>query len=232
LLLALIAPGTAWAGPPYDTDDPEPADPGHWEIFAFTAAEGRHDWEGEAGVDINYGLAPDLQLTVTLPVDAEKAGHFRAGRGDAELGVKYRFFHREDAGIQLSIFPTATLPTASRSFGSESATFFLPVWAQKDFGKWSLFGGGGITLNPGHGNRNFWQGGVALTREITPRLTLGVEATRSGPEADGGRPASTLGLGAVYRLKGPFSLLASAGPKFEQGGGTSFHAYAALAMNF
>lgn len=31
--LGLLAPATAWAGPPFLTDDPEPTETGHWEIY-------------------------------------------------------------------------------------------------------------------------------------------------------------------------------------------------------
>jgi hypothetical protein len=59
----------AIAGPPYATDDPEPTDLGHWEIYAFAAgtrADGGYD--GAAGLDLNYGPVPNVQLTATLPI--------------------------------------------------------------------------------------------------------------------------------------------------------------------
>jgi hypothetical protein len=59
-------------------------------------------------------------------------------------------------------------------------TALLPVWAQKDMGPWSLFGGG-YAINPGDGNRNYWTGGIALTRQASKQLLLGVEADRQGP---------------------------------------------------
>ncbi len=78
------------------------------------------------------------------------------------------------------------LPTASRRFGTGRVRLLLPVWAQKDFGPWSLFGGGGYMINPGAGNRDFWQSGVALTRAVTPRLSLGGEIAHEGPDAVAG----------------------------------------------
>ena len=52
------------AGPPYQTDDPEPTDLRHWEIYNFIDVDGRHgDLDGAAGLDVNYGAAKDLQLT-------------------------------------------------------------------------------------------------------------------------------------------------------------------------
>ena len=58
----------AMAGPPYLTDDPEPTDYKHFEIYNFTNGTAtRANTSGEAGIDINYGGAPNLQLTATLP---------------------------------------------------------------------------------------------------------------------------------------------------------------------
>ena len=39
--LLLMTP-LALAGPPFITDDPEPVDPGHWEVYAFSAGAVDH----------------------------------------------------------------------------------------------------------------------------------------------------------------------------------------------
>jgi hypothetical protein len=51
------------------------------------------------------------------------------------------------------------VPVANRHFGSGRLGLFLPLWAEKDFGAWSLFGGGGYNINPGPDQRNFWLSG-------------------------------------------------------------------------
>ncbi|HTX51339.1 MAG TPA: hypothetical protein VME40_18335 [Caulobacteraceae bacterium] len=38
--LFVALPAAAVAGPPYVTDDAEPTDPGHWEIYAYAARTG------------------------------------------------------------------------------------------------------------------------------------------------------------------------------------------------
>src|ERR1700709_1733403 len=124
-------------------------------------------------------------------------------------------------------------PSASRwRLGTGHVQWLLPVWAQKDFGAWSLFGGGGYTINPGAGNRDFWQSGLALTRNITARLSLGAEITHQSPDAIGARSTTALGVGGIYHIAGPFSLLFSGGPAFEHRGGTGVNFYAALGLNF
>src|ERR1700728_3780972 len=58
----------ALAGPPYLTDDPEPTDYKHFEIYTFSQGMATPDGiAGEGGIDFNYGGAPNLQLTATVP---------------------------------------------------------------------------------------------------------------------------------------------------------------------
>ena len=125
----LLIPGAAWAGPPYDTDDPEPTELHHWEIYYFIAAD-RTDGVtgGQAGVDLNYGPLPGVQITATLPLDYETGAGTRIGRGDVEIGIKYRFLHREKAGFSVAIFPRLILPTAGKGFGTGRMQVLLPVW--------------------------------------------------------------------------------------------------------
>lgn len=229
-------PQSARAGPPFLTDDPEPTEPGHWEIYApRIEAEGQGaNFAGTTGTELNYGAAPDIQLTLGLPVAyAHDAQGWRWGRGDLEISAKYRFYQDEAAGFSIAIFSGATLPTASNGMGAGTVTAFLPVWFQKDAGPWSVFGGGGHSINPGRANRDYWSGGLALTRQLGKRLLLGVEAHRQGADTIGGRASTSLGLGAIYQLRSPLRLLASGGPTFaDDGGGGSFHAFLALGLDF
>jgi hypothetical protein len=86
----LLLPGPALAGPPFRTDDPEPTDTGHWEIYAPLAeASGRgSDHEGSLGAELNYGAAANLQLTIGLPVSyVHDASRYRWDQGDLELSA-------------------------------------------------------------------------------------------------------------------------------------------------
>lgn len=235
-LSALLFPVAANAGPPFLTDDPAPTETGHWEIYApmLDGEGGGGAFEGAFGAELNYGAAPGLQLTVGLPVDFTAAGgNLRASAGDLELSAKYRFYHDETAGLSIAAFPGITLPTATHGFGAGHVTAFLPVWAQKDIGPWSIFGGGGYTINPGADNLNFWQGGIAMSRQMTKRLLIGVEADRQGADTEDGAASTRLGVGMIYQLKSPFRLLASGGPTFEDGSGlTGCHLFVALGLDF
>jgi hypothetical protein len=228
------AAAPALAGPPYLTDDPVPTDTGHWEIYAFTAGEGyRSTLDADAGFDFNYGPVEGIQLTATLPLSFshDPAEGWRSGTGDVEIGVKYRFFQDENRGLSAAIFPRVILPTATHSPG-EKTRFLLPLWVGKDFaGGTSLFGGGGYMINPGAGNRDFWQAAAALTHDLSKDLSVGGEITRQGPDTVGGTAQTRAGVGSIVRVGGIASLLFSGGPTWADHR-TGYHLYAALGLNF
>jgi len=232
ILAAVSIP--AKAGPPYLTDDPVPTDLAHWELNAFTAADGhRGVFDGAAGVDINYGGLKDVQLTATVPlgVSRDQAGTLHSGTGDLELAVKYRFVHDEKSGVSAAIFPRAILPSSTLDH-DERTRLLLPVWVQRDFaGGTTLFGGGGYAINPGTGNRNFWQAGAALTQELDDRISVGAELIRQGSGSVGAPRQTSAGIGAIVNLSDRYSLLTSVGPTWRNHR-ANYHVYVALGVNY
>ena len=171
LLMASLAP--AAAGPPYMTDDPEPTDTGHFEIYAFTqgmAAQG--GTSGQSGIDFNYGGAPNLQLTATAHMDyaVPPGGPAVGGLGNVELAAKYRFLTQQNFGLDVAVFPRVFLPSASANVGDQHASLLLPVRLEKDWGKWSAFGGGGCELNRGGELEEFLRGGNSSHEPDPDRL--------------------------------------------------------------
>jgi hypothetical protein len=232
-LLFAGAAAPALAGPPYLTDDPVPTDTGHWEVYAFTAVEGRKSTlDADGGVDLNYGPVKNVQLTATLPVSASHAPieGWRSGTGDVELGVKYRFFNDERRGISAAVFPRAILPTSSLAQNGRTR-FLVPLWLGKDFaGGTSLFGGGGYEINPGPGNRDFWQAALAVTHDVGKSVSLGAEITRQGADTVGGTAQTRAGIGSIVKLGGPYALLVSGGPTWAEHR-TGYHFYLALGLD-
>ncbi len=226
--LALAMP--AWAGPPYVTDDPEPTRTGGWENYALvTGVNTAGATAGQTALELNYGGAPDLQLSLYAPLGFEAARSLRAGGGDLQLSAKYRFLHQADASWtpDVAVFPAVTLPTGASAFHTGHVSYFLPVWAQRDFGKWSVFGGGGYDVNPGAGQRNYGLAGLALTRSVSKRLNLGVEIYHETPQTVGGAAVTNLGFGAIYQLTKHWAVLASGGPGLQdpaRAGASAFYA--------
>jgi len=215
-LLAFATP--AAAGPPYVTDDPEPTDAGHFEIYTFAQGTVTRDGHsGETGIDFNYGGATDLQLTAVLPLAYEtpRGQGTEAGIGNIELAAKYRFLHQDDFGWDVSLFPRVFLPSASANVSDRHASLMVPIWAEKDFGAWSTFGGGGCALNKGGGSKNYCLVGWALTREVLPALHIGAEIYHQTADTRGDKTTTGLGLGATYDLSDHYHLMASFGPGIQ-----------------
>jgi hypothetical protein len=200
----------ALAGPPYVSDDPEPTDYKHFEIYTFgngTATKG--DIGGATGVDFNYGAAPDLQLTATLPAgfDRPAAAGTSFGLSNIELAAKYRFLHQDSFGLDVSVFPRVFLPSPSKNIGNDTASLLLPVWVQKDWsGGWSAFGGGGCVIS-GRSSQNFCLTGGVVTYQLLPKLQLGVELFHQTADGSGTPAASSVGLGARYDFNDTYHLL-------------------------
>ncbi len=217
-LIMLLAPPHAWAGPPYVTDDPEPTRTGGWENYLFaTGTNTPGTAAGQAGVELNYGAATNLQLSLTLPEGYAVSHRVRAGAGDLDLGVKYRLLQASnDSWLpDMAVFPSLAVPTGTRSFGTGHIALFLPVWLEKDFGRWSAFGGGGFGLQSGARQRNYALSGIALTRSCGPRLNLGIEIYHQTRIAPGGPAETNLGLGAIYQMTKHWAVMTSAGPNLD-----------------
>jgi hypothetical protein len=200
----------ATAGPPYMTDDPEPTDYRHFEIYTFTNGTATRDGtSGEAGIDFNYGGAPNLQLTATVPAayNTPLLGPSALNLGNVELAAKYRFLTQQNFGLDVAIFPRVFLPSASPAVGEQHASFLFPLWMEKDWGQWSAFGGGGCEINRGGDSENFCLMGAVVTRQITPSLQMGLEVFHQTPDTEGGLATTSLGVGLRYDLNDNFHLL-------------------------
>lgn len=221
----------AFGGPPYSTDDPDPTDPGGFETYLFTEGEWSHgDYDGEAAIEVNYGAAKDLQLSLGLPLNIMAGQRLTISRGDVEVSVKYRLINDERHGFSLATFPALTLPTGR---GSRGVEILLPLWAGYKAGPWSLFGGGGRLLRTGPGTRDSWTGGIAVTRPIDKRVTLGLEAAAEGASSFDSAGSKSIAAGGTISLGGPFSLIGRVGPKFDNHGGpTTIQSYLGIQALF
>jgi len=225
--LAVVS-GTALAGPPYVSDDPEPTDYQHYEIYLFTNGMNARDGTGGAsGIDFNYGAAPDLQLTAALPIAYESptAGSTVANLGNVELAAKYRFLHQAEIGWDVAVFPRVFLPSASARVGETHASLLLPLWLEKDWGSWSTFGGGGCVINRGGDSQDFCQAGWALTRQVLPNLQLGAEIVHQTADKKGGRASTGIGVGLRYDINENLHLLGYAGPGVQNAAQTARYSW-------
>ena len=224
VLVSLSTP--ALAGPPFQTDDPEPIEYRHYEFYTFATSDGtpvETDTFGPA-VEFNWGALPDVHLHVIIPAAAvlpannasfapSGAGPRAFGLGDMELGIKYRFVHETKHRPMIGTFTMFEIPTgsAARGLGVGKAWYKLPLWAQKSSGPWTTYWGGGVTLVNAPGYRNFAFAGWLVQRDLSKRVTLGTEGFYHGPEGPATpqtRPATLVDIGGYYKFRDPgFQLL-------------------------
>ncbi len=212
----------AWAGPPFQTDDPEPIPIKHYELY-FASQMSRTD-EIENGnlllIEFNYGAYEDVHLHMAAPLafSHPKGETFSSGFGDLELGVKYRFIHETENTPQIGLFPIVEFASGNKEngLGAGNTQVFVPLWIQKSLGKWTSYGGGGWWYNPGEGNRNYWRMGWLLQRELSSQLTLGAEIVRNTQSSDSGTMLTTSNLGGQFNFNSNQYLLFSIGHSLDQ----------------
>lgn len=208
--MVIVMARPALAGPPYMSDDPEPTDYKHFEIYAFSNGTGaRTGTNGEAGIDFNYGAARDLQLTATLPAgfNHPSGGKTTFGLGNVELAAKYRFLHQDTFGLDVSVFPRVFLPSGSNVVGDNFASFLLPIWVQRDLGGgWTTFGGGGCVIR-GRSSQDYCLAGAVVTYQVLPKLQIGPELFYQTADANGSPATSSIGIGVRYDLSDTYHLL-------------------------
>ena len=216
LLGAFFFGRAAWAGPPFLTDDPEPVELGHWELYLasqWSAAD--HSATGTAPhVEVNYGALPELQLHVIVPPTlAWQSGQpIQYGLGDIEFGAKYRFVEEGERRPQIGTFPLVLVPTGSkdRGLGAGTTQVLLPIWIQKSFGPWMTYGGAGLHLAS---RDNDVVAGWLLQRKLLGMIALGAEAFFTFPLNED--PVELqVNLGLVVDFSERHHLLASGGPAF------------------
>jgi hypothetical protein len=235
-LVAWVAVQVARAGPPFVTDDPEPVEYQHWEVYlASQVARDSGGWSGTSPlVEINFGAIPNVQLHLIAPVAFNSPSHegTKFGYGDTELGIKYRFLQETTCLPQVGIFPLLESPTgyAKLGLGTGHAQVFLPIWLQKSLGPWTSYGGGGYWINPGADNRNWWFVGWLVQRQLSSKLTLGAEIFHETPKEEGGKSDTRFNVGTIFDLSDTYHLLLSAGHTIQ--GPFGFQAYVAFQATF
>jgi hypothetical protein len=226
-LLILLCSVTVLAGPPFQTDDPDPIDFRNFEFYTFASADGTGAEMDTAGpaAEFNWGALPNVHLHIVLPLAAilpannmrfapAGMGPSAIGLGDMEAGIKFRFVQETKRRPQIGTFVMFELPTGSvaKGLGLGRTWYKVPIWVQKSFGPWTTYGGGGeVIYNRIDGYRNHPFAGWLVQREMGKKLTLGSELFyhgAGGPANPQSRSAMMLDVGGYYKFRDPgFQLL-------------------------
>ena len=123
-----------------------------------------------------------------------------------ELGAKIAFIKETKTVPQIGSFTMFELPTGSytKGLGVGKVWYKLPIWVQKNEGKWLFDGGAGYEVVPQTDYRNFAYGGFLVKKELSERLELGVEVFAhgsEGPAAPQTEASAMMDVGGYYHFK-------------------------------
>jgi hypothetical protein len=193
----------------------------HYEFYVFGGMDGTTaeiDSTGPA-FEFNWGAMPRVQLHAILPwgviAPSNNPVYLPGGIGpsafgltDMELGVKIAYIKEGKHMPQIGSFTMFEMPTGNydKGLGVGKVWYKLPIWLQKNEGKWLFDGGGGYQVVPQTGYRNFPYTGWLVKRALSEKLELGVEVFAHGREgfAAAQTEASTMiDMGGYYHFKNP-----------------------------
>ncbi|MDP4240046.1 MAG: hypothetical protein Q8904_11310 [Bacteroidota bacterium] len=215
-ILLITCSQQANAGPPFNTDDPEPVELNHWEYYISTINTFRSDVSAGTSphIEVNYGLVPNVQVHLILPMnyDYSRQYGFKLGYAYTELGVKYRFVQETEDIPQLGTFPIVEIPTIrNNEFGNGQAELFIPLWAQKSWGKLTTYGGAGYWINPGIHNKNWGFTGWEVQYDFSPLIMMGGELYYHTADVSGDKPVLAFNTGGSLNFSQKFHFIFSAG---------------------
>ena len=203
---------------PFYTDDPDVTDPGVWHFEFYNEFDRLQSSElpdlrqNTANFKLNYGMPHGLELDVDAPLLAiyrAPVAKTATGIGDTDMGIKWNF-HKSPRPLSPALgaslyleFPTGD---SHKQLSSGLRDYWLNFITQEPFTANTrltanlgfLFAGNtstgvvGVQTTRGH----VYTGGLSLTHDFTPRLTLGAEIY--GGVAD----SNTLGKDQLQGLGG------------------------------
>jgi hypothetical protein len=108
---------------------------------------------------------------------------------------------------------------------------FLPLWLQKTWGTWTVYGGGGYGINSFSGSGNWGFYGIVLQKQVLSNLAIGAEIYhQTAYETDFPNYGTAFNIGATFDFNDHQHLLFSAGSSI--GGHIDFQCYLAWQFTF
>ncbi len=239
-LCGMLTASRSYTQMPFYTDDPAVTENRvlHFEFFneydGLQSSQFPNLNQNTANFKFNYGLPHNLEADIDFPylnIDRSKGNQSSAGGGDTNLGLKWEFLQsvkgKHRPALATSFYIELPTGNAQQQLGSGLADYWLNTVVQEPINDTTrvtgnfgfLFAGNtstgvvGISSKRGH----VYTAGLSLTRDFTPRLTLGVEAYGGLADSSGlGRDQLQFLGGGFYQLRDGLSVtFAALGGKYE-----------------
>jgi|SRR5579872_3070920 len=219
LITAVFLIGNAYAGPPFISDDPDNLDEKQTQIFLFSiySRMAQKTTIYIPAFELDYGITNDLELNAitsyafTYPHVTGKPN--ASGMSDSQLELKYRFIHETKQMPEVAFAPVYYIPTGNvnRNLGNGRPSLLLPLWLQKSFDSWTMYGGGGYIINPAPKLKNYLLAGVVLQKALNDKLTLGGEIYSTGQQSITVKASTLFDFGGNYQVSKLFGIQFAAG---------------------
>ena len=224
---------SALAGPPFKTDDPQPVDYLHWEFYIASEQQFiRAETDATCPhIEINFGAFRNAQLHIVAPlsyVHTRDGTHY--GYSDTEIGIKYRFIDETETVPQIGTFPLIEIPTGNENeqLGNGKTQMYVPLWIQKNWGKLTTYGGGGVWYNPGPNRKNWSFAGWEIQYDFSDLITLGSEIYYQTAVTQDSESSNGFNFGGFINLNEHHHILFSLGRTFS--GEESYTGYIAYQL--
>jgi hypothetical protein len=206
-ILALMGVAVcAWAGPPYNVDDPGTTEHKHFNLevsYSSSQVKGSEE-QAFPSLSLAYGLYNNVEVGVGFSgISVRNAGAGRLGGfGDISFGGKWRFLEETKSRPQLALGYGLKIPTASvrRGLGSGRTDHSLWISGAKSFGRAMLFTNVGYNFQGASDEKNNLFYGVGLEYQVTEQLLLGAQFYGNTSGAPGERGELAWGGGLTYNF--------------------------------
>jgi hypothetical protein len=155
-----------------------------------------------------------VQVHLIVPVDYNYVTNKNVDFGYAytEVGIKYCFVKETKSCPQIGTFPIVEIPTVKNNeFGNGKTQLFLPLWAQKTWGKLTTYGGMGYWFNPGTNNKNWLFSGWEIQYDFSKIITLGGELYYHTADAVDTKQVAAFNIGGSINVNKKTHFIFSAG---------------------
>lgn len=242
LPLSLLIPQRAFAGSPFQTDDPGFVAHG-WEIKTDSTYERNVNADILTApiLDVNYTIVEHFKLDLILAektVSPSGGGDAHTGLADTDFRFKWRFLdEKPDSWIPaLSIAPNITFPTASKSRGLGDGIWRarLPMQIGKTFDKLYVYGELGYQWALSERGEDQVIYGLAAQYQLTEHWNIGAEIFGTDLFGVAGDSSAIANIGAVYTFNDHVQFQAAIGRTLrdEDRGGPEVLVRVLLQFNF
>ncbi len=188
-LFSLAVAQPSLAGPPFETDDPDPVECHHLEVDVAQAHQGEPAVTGPIW-EVDYGPTKNVEVSV-------------GGQpGETGLASAIRLLPETRYTPEVGFLPSLIVKS-----NGETETF-LPFWAQKTIKNWTIFGGGGVS----HGAEFT---GITVMRNSRSGSGVGLEFYHESERSPIVPSAPRLAVGYIDQLAPSRALLFWAGRQLQ-----------------